>query len=147
MRWRRQAYHQSTRFDSISRVHADLSIAEPIDLHAPVAPVINANAVAKAAQGSGPIADVYGLNKASQVIGLNPVAVQTAFQLSSVEEATALLGGDAAALGAPAFPVAQTPRPDTTIDAVAADEATLGRLGQARSKLLENVSVKLGVNP
>jgi hypothetical protein len=148
MRWRREAYKQSSRIDSVSKVHADLAIATPLDMNVPIAPVVAASAIEKVVQGIGPIADAYGLNKTVNVIGLNPAAVQTAFQLGSQAEAVALLGGDAAALGATVAAPAQTARPNTNIDAVAADTASLDRLNQARNRLLNNTAVKLGVqNP
>jgi hypothetical protein len=143
MRWRREAFKQSSRADSVALARASLA-AGVIDLHAAVAPVLSANAAVRAVSGVGPIADPYALNKIANVVGLNPVAVQQAFRLESPAEAVALLGGDAGALGATVAPVAQTPRPNTTLDAVAADTASLDRLNHTRNQLIANVNVKLG---
>jgi hypothetical protein len=145
MRWRREAYKQSSRADSVARVRSDLSIAAQIDLHAPVIPVLTSKVVQSVTTGAGPIADAYSLDKIKNVIGLNPDAVQKAFELPSREAAVAMLGGDAGALGASVGAPAQTPREATTIDAVAADTAGLQRLGQSRKQVLNNVAVKLGV--
>jgi hypothetical protein len=143
MRWRREAYKQSSRADSVALAQASLS-APAIDLHAPVAPVLSANAAARALQGIGPVADRYGFGKIANVVGLDPAAVQQAFQLATQAEAVALLGADAGALGAPVAPVTQTARPNTTLDAVAADTKSLARLNQARDRLIANANVKLG---
>jgi hypothetical protein len=143
MRWRREAFKQSSRADSVALARASLA-APAIDLHAPVAPVLSANAAVRAVSGIGPVADPYALGKIGDVVGLNPAAVQQAFHLQSPAEAVALLGGDAGALGATVAPVAQTERPNTTLDEVAADTASLDRLNQTRNQLIANVNVKLG---
>src|SRR5262249_33329477 len=135
MRWRREAYKQSSRADSVALARASLS-APAIDLHAPVAPVLSANAAERTVAGSRPPADRYGLGKIANVVGLNPSAVQQAFQLQTQTEAVSLLGGDAGALGAPVAPVAQTARPNTSLDKVAADAKSLARLNQARDRLI-----------
>jgi hypothetical protein len=142
MRWRREAFKQSSRADSVALARVSLA-AGAIDLHAPVAPVLSANAAVRAVSGIGPIADPYAFSKIGNVVGLNPIAVQQAFHLESSAEAVALLGGDAGALGATVAPVTQTPRPNTTLDAVAADTASLDRLNQTRNQLIANVNVKL----
>lgn len=143
MRWRREAFKQSSRADSISLAQTSLSVAA-VDLHVPITPALCTNAVQRAALGMGPVADPYGVNNVARVVGLNPSAVQQEFQLASRDEAVALLGGNAGALGATVSPIPQTARPNTTIDAVAADSASLDRLNQARSRLLDNVNAKLG---
>ena len=144
MRWRREAFKQSSLADSVSLAQTSLSLTTAVDLHAPVTPVLSTNAVQRAAQGIGPVADPYGVNNVANVIGLNPTAVQQEFQLATPAQAVALLGGDAGALGAAVSPVPQTARPNTTIDAVAADTASLNQLNQARTRLLNNVNAKLG---
>jgi hypothetical protein len=145
MRWRREAYKQSSRADSVTMVHADLNIATAIDLHAPVTPVLTAKVVQSVTSGAGPIADAYGLDKIKGVIGLNPDALQRAFKLPSREAAVAMLGGDAGALGAVVATPEKTVREATTIDAVATDTVGLQRLEQARRQALDNAAVKLGV--
>jgi hypothetical protein len=147
MRWRREAYKQSSRADSVARVRSDMSMAAQIDLHVPVVPLLTAKVVQSVTTGAGPIADAFSLDKIKNVIGLNPDAVQKAFELPSREAAVAMLGGDAGALGATVGAPAQTPRSATTIDAVAADTAGLERLAQSRRQVLNNVAVKLGVTP
>jgi hypothetical protein len=144
MRWRREAFKQSSRADSVSLAETSLSIAASVDLHGPVTPVLATNAVQRAAKGIGPVADPYGLNNVANVVGLNPAAVQQEFQLATPAEAVALLGGDPGALGATVSAVPPTARPNTTIDAVAADTASLNQLSQARARLIDNVNAKLG---
>jgi hypothetical protein len=144
MRWRREAFKQSSLADSVSLAETSLSVTTAVDLHAPITPVLSTNAVERAARGIGPLADPYGLNRVANVVGFNPSAVQQAFQLQNQEEAVALLGGDAGALGSAVSPVPQTPRPNTTINAVAADTASLNQLTQARTRLINNVNAKLG---
>jgi hypothetical protein len=146
MRWRREAYKQSSRADSVSLVRASLS-APVLDLHAAVAPALSVNAAARAVKGAGPLADPFAFDKIAKVIGLNPDAVQQAFQLKTPAEAVALIGGDAGGLGLPVTPVAQTARPNVTLDQVAADTASLDHLNQTRDRIISNVNVKLGSKP
>lgn len=143
MRWRREAYKQSSREDSLARVQTTLQLSAKLDLHAPVAPIVAARAVEKIAAGAGPIADPFGLEVVSKSPGLNPKAVQTAFNLPSAQDAVAILGGDAGALGAPVAAPPVTPRANTTIENVAANAAALDRLNQARDRMVENARAKL----
>jgi hypothetical protein len=147
MRWRREAYKQSARGDSVAQVHSALNMTQQIDLHQPVVPILAQAAVARIASGAGPIADPYGIDKIKSVIGLNPDAVQQAYNLPSRDAAIAMLGGDAGALGVTVSPPAQTARPATTIDAVAADAASLANLTAARDRILNNTAAKLGGKP
>jgi len=144
MRWRREAYKQSARADTFSAVSKAITLAQPLDVHAPSVPVISASATSSMVKGSGPLADRYGIGFIGNVIGLNPVAVQQAFQLGSAAEATAILGGDGGSLGAPVTAPAGTDRPATTLAAVAADTASLNHLSAARDRLLANASAKVG---
>jgi IPT/TIG domain len=144
MQWRREAYRQSARADTVARAQGVLNLGT-IDLHAPVTPVLAAGAATLAAQGAGPIADPYGLAQLQGVVGLNPTAVQQAFNLDSPQRAIALLGGDAGATGAVVPPIQQTTRNNTTIDQLAVDTNALGLLDQARGQLLANTIVKLGL--
>jgi hypothetical protein len=118
-----------------------------IDLHLPAVPVLAQAAVASLASGAGPIADPYGIDKIESVIGLNPDAVQKAYNLPSRDAAIAMLGGDAAALGAVVSAPVQTVRATTTIEAVAADSASLANLASARDRILNNTAAKLGGKP
>ena len=144
MRWRREAYKQSSRADSVGRASADIGLLAKVDLHLPVVPVLTAKSVESVVKGAGPIADAYGIDKIRNVIGLNPDAVQKAFQLPSRDAAVAFLGGDAGALGATVTPPAQTTRDATTLEAVAADAASLKHLTDARARTVANTKIKLG---
>jgi hypothetical protein len=147
MRWRREAYKQSSRGDSVSQVQSALNMTQQVDLHLPVIPILAQTAVARIASGAGPIADPTGIDKIKDVIGLNPIAVQKAYNLPSVSAAVNMLGGDAGALGAVVTTQPQTSRPATTIDAVAADSASLAHLTAARDRILNNTAAKLGGKP
>jgi hypothetical protein len=144
MRWRRTAYQQSSRADALVRVQQALQLSTPFDLHLPLTPLIAVRSIEKIAAGAGPIADPFGLNAISGVIGLNPTAVMQAFNLPSERDAVAILGGDAGGLGAVVNAPAQTSRSDGTLDGLAADTASLDRLKQSRDRLLENAQTKLG---
>ena len=87
--------------------------------------------------------DPYGLGRVANAPGLNPAALAAAWQLASTAAASALLGGDPGTLGTPATPAAQTARPDTSLDAVAADAASLARLGAARTQAIDNATTLL----
>jgi len=80
----------------------------------------------------------------SRAPGLDPAQVQQAWQLGSVSEATAILGGDPGATGAIVAAPAQTARTATTIDQVAADTVTLNRLHSFRDQALNAVHAKSG---
>jgi len=142
--WRRDAYSQSSRADTIGRAQTALGIP-PVDLHNPTLPFLSAGAARLAAQGAGPIADPFGLDKVQTVVGFDPAAVQQAFNLQTMQEAITILGGDAGATGAAVLPIVQTTRIATTIDQVAADAGALGRLTQARTQGLANAAVLVGL--
>jgi hypothetical protein len=144
MQWRREAYTQSARADSVTRAVTVLNIGE-LDLHAPVAPFLAAGATALVVQGAGPISDPFGVEKVQSVVGFNPTAVQLAFNLDTPQQASAMLGGAAGATGAAIQPIVLTTRNATTIDEVAADATGLGRLTQVRTQSLTNTIVKLGM--
>jgi hypothetical protein len=128
----------------LNAVSTAIPVVQPLDVHTPVVPVVAASATERVLKGRGPAADPYGVNSINQVIGLNPAAVQDAFQLGSQAEAAAILGANAGALGASVSAPAATPRPATTIDAVAADTETLQNLNAARDRLIANTAQKLG---
>ncbi len=144
MQWRRTAYSQASRADTLGRAQTALGIGS-IDLHNPTLPFLSSGAAGLAAQGAGPIADPFGLDKVQTVVGFNPSAVQQAFNLASTQEAIAILGGNAGATGAAVLPITQTTRNSTTIDEVAADAGALGRLTQVRNQGLANTAVQLGM--
>ena len=62
----------------------------------------------------------------------------------SVDQATAILGGDAAATGAIVAAPEQTARPNVTLDQVAAETARLQNLTNARGRIVANTQQKLG---
>jgi hypothetical protein len=147
MRWRREAYRQSARADVLNAVSTAIPLVQALDVHTPSVPVVAASATDRVLNGRGPAGDPYGVNSINQVVGLDPAAVQDAFQLGSQADAVAILGGDAGTLGATVSAPAATPRPATTLDAVAADTAALQNLGAARDRLLANTAQKLGGMP
>jgi IPT/TIG domain len=143
MQWRRDAYSQSARADTVGRAQTALNIGT-LDLHAPVAPFLTAGASALIAQGAGPISDPFGVAQLQSAVGFNPTAVQQAFNLDTPQQALAILGANAGATGAAVNPIVQTTRNATTIDAVAADTVGLGRLTQNRNQKLVNTTVQIG---
>lgn len=147
MRWRREGYRQSVRADAFSAVSATLPMVQPLDVHTPAIPVVATSATSSMLSGRGPLADRFGVNAIANVIGLQPAAVQDAWQLSSPQEAINILGGDAGTLGASVSAPAATPRAATTIDAVAADTVSLNNLNSARGRMISNAAQKLGGTP
>lgn len=147
MRWRREGYRQSARADAFSAVSATLPLVQPLDVHTPAIPVVATSATSRMLSGRGPAADRFGVNFIGNVIGLQPAAVQDAWQLSSPQEAIDLLGGDAGTLGASVAAPAATRRPATNIDAVTADAASLNHLSAARDRVIANTAQKLGGTP
>jgi hypothetical protein len=79
----------------------------------------------------------------SRAPGLDPSQLQAAWNLSSVEEATAILGGSPGATGATVAAPAQTARPVTTLNEVAADTTSLNLLQTTRDQVLTGVQLKL----
>jgi hypothetical protein len=75
------------------------------------------------------------------VIGLQPAEVAKAWGVE-LAQATAILGGDAGALGVALAAPPQTARPDTTLDEVAQDAAGIARLAQTRSRFLANAATR-----
>lgn len=147
MRWRREGYRQSARADTFSAVSTTLPLVQALDVHTPAVPVVATSATSSMLTGRGPAADRYGVNFINNVIGLQPAALQEAWQLSSPEEAANLLGADAGTLGATVAAPAATPRPATNIDSVAADAASLTNLNAARDRLIANAAQKVGGMP
>jgi len=147
MRWRREAFRQSARGDTFKAVSAAIPLPQPIDVHTPAVPVVAAGATERMLTGRSPSADPYSFNPIQQVIGLNAAAVKDTWGLSSNEEAVAILGGNAGTIGASVTAPPATSRPATTIDAVAADTASLKNLSSARDRLIANAAQKLGGKP
>jgi hypothetical protein len=151
MRWRRAAYRQAARADTILRVHQDIGLDLPPtlaeQLHAPLAPLVATSAVARFVGGSPPVADRYGIRAAGRVVGMDPQALKEAWNLGSLDEARALLGADPGSLGAVTPAPAFTPRDNVTLASVAANPAAFDHLNVTRDRLLENVNIRLGGTP
>lgn len=144
MRWRRESYKQSSRIDSLNLVQETLQLGESLDPRTAIGPVVATAAIEKIADAPGPISDPFGLRPLTNVIGFDPQAVERAFNLSSTDEAIAILGGDAGALGAIVKAPPTTVRDDTTIDRVAEDRGALNHLLQLRDRIFDNTKTKLG---
>jgi hypothetical protein len=145
MRWRRESYRQSVRVDSLLQIQSTIALDQQLEIHKPVASVVAYNAAKGVITGVDQVADKYGLNAASRAPGLNPVALQEAWSLSNVTEATAILGGEPGATGVAVAAPAQTVRNETTLSQVAADTASLNRLQAARDLALTAVQQKMGI--
>ena len=148
MRWRRESYKQAARLNTIGAVQKIISTQLPTApeemLATATSPYVAVAATGSMVAGSGPIADRYGIQAASQTVGFNPQVLQAAWGLSSPAEAQQILGGDPGTLGVTVAAPAQTARPNATIDTVAADQASIARLGAARGQILANVKTRLG---
>lgn len=144
MRWRRESYRQSVRVDSLHAIPNAIPLDQPLDIHKPVASVVAANAAGSIVRGTRQVGDKYGIGAVSLAPGLDPVQLQQAWNLSSVAEATAMLGGESGATGVAVETPAQTTRSATTIDQVTSDTASLNRLQSFRDQTLNAVQAKLG---
>lgn len=143
MRWRRESYRQSVRTDSLLAIQAAIPLNQTLEIHQPVASVVAVSAANNMVTGISQIGDRYGLGAVSSASGLDPAQLQHAWNLSSVAEATAMLGGNPGATGATVTAPAQTTRLATTLDQVVADTASLNRLQTTRDQVLTNVPLKL----
>lgn len=143
MRWRRESYKVSLHADSLNLAAKALTLVQTADVHQPFSPVAATSAIQSMINPIGPVADPYEINIAQQSIGMDPSILQQAWQLSSQQEAVNVLGGNAGILGAEVNAPIQTARENTTIDAVAADTASLNRLSGFRSQLLDNATTTL----
>jgi hypothetical protein len=121
-----------------------MNLIQAADAHQPFTPVLAVSAIQSLINPALPVADPYQIYVAQQSPGMNPAALQEAWNLPSQDHAVALLGGDPGTLGAPVTAPAQTPRPNTTIDQVAADNAGLARLSGFRAQVLDNTTTSLG---
>jgi hypothetical protein len=144
MRWRREPYRQSVRTDSLIAIQAAIPLDQTLEIHKPVVPVVAANAAGSIVAGIKQVGDKYGIGAVGRAPGLDPVQLQQAWNLGSVSEATAVLGGEPGATGVVVQAPAQTIRTATTIDQVAGDTASLNRLQAFRDQALNAVQVKLG---
>jgi hypothetical protein len=71
--------------------------------------------------------------------------VQAAWGLASLLEAQVVLGQIPATLGVEPAAIPQTKRPDVTLEAVAADAASLQTLARKRDGILQNAKIRTGV--
>jgi hypothetical protein len=143
MRWRRNAFSASTFSASLEAIQAKLPTAIPLDIHAPVSPLLMQSASEKMVGAVGPLADPYRMRVAALAPGLNLTLFQEAFGVSPTE-AKVLLGGEPGVLGSPVTPAPQTARPDTTLANVASDTEGLATLAGARDQLIANATSKIG---
>jgi hypothetical protein len=143
MRWRRESYKVSLHADSLNLAAKALTLVQAADVHQPFSPVAATSAIQSMINPIGPVADPYEINIAQQSIGMDPSILQQTWQLSSQQEAVNVLGGNAGTLGAEVNAPVQTARENTSIDAVAADTASLNRLSGFRSQLLDNATTTL----
>ena len=151
MRWRRESYRQAARADVIVQVQK----AIPLDLPATVAeklqvalpPLVSVSAATAVVHGAPSVADRFGINAASMTIGMDPQTVSDVWGLAWAVEAQAILGGNPGTLGAVVADPPQTARPNVTLDQVAADTASLNRLGVARDRILNNATVRTTISP
>ena len=143
MRWRREGYKVSLRTDSLNLVAKSMNLVQAADVHQPFAPLLAVSAIQSMVNPSLPVADPYQIQVAEQAPGMNPATLQQAWNLSSSQEAVAILGGDPGTLGAQVTAPAQTARPNTTIDAVQKDISGLNRLSGFRAQVLDNATTTL----
>ena len=147
MRWRRESYRQAGRADTLYAIQASINLDIPPTLaeklQASLVPILATAALGRFVAGVGPIADRYGISSASKAPGMSPVAVKEAWGLASLLEAQTILGADGGGLGMEVPPVVQTKHADVTLDVVAADVSSLGVLGGARDRVLNNVKVRV----
>jgi hypothetical protein len=147
MRWRRESYRQAGRADTIVRIQTaitlDLPAALAEKLQVALPPLLSVSAATAVVKGAPSVADRFGINAASMTIGMDPQSLSEVWGLASAVEAQAILGGNPGTLGAAVPPVAQTPRPNVSLDDVAADASSLQRLGTARDRLIGNAVVRI----
>jgi hypothetical protein len=145
MRWRRESYKQASRADTIGKlqlaINVDLPTATDQKLQAPIAIETSVSAAQVLAATAIPLADRFGINSASKTVGMDATSLSRAWTVP-VAQLQGVLGKDAATLGAVVTAPAQTARPNTTLEQVAADTASLGRLNSARDKLIATATIK-----
>jgi hypothetical protein len=120
-----------------------MNLIQAPDVHQPFAPVVAVSAIQTMVNPALPVADPYQIGIAEHSPGMNPTALQQAWNLASQQDAVDILGGDAGTLGAEVTAPAQTARPNTTLSAVAADSAGLARLSGFRAQVLDNATTTL----
>lgn len=140
MRWRRGAYRQSARADSVAAIGQQMTLLQAIDLHLPLAALIAASAVARLARGARALGDPFRLAGIDRNPLLGPEAVREAFGLETIAQANVLLGRAPGVLNAPVtLAPAQLERLDT-LEAVLRDAVGVDRLSEARARVLDNAA-------
>jgi hypothetical protein len=149
MRWRRETYRQAARADMITRIESTIPLDLPGELaeklQLALSPLVSVSAATALVAGAPSVADRFGINAASITVGMDPKTLSEVWGLASAVEAHAILGGDPGTLGAVVTAPPQTARPNVTLDDVAVDAASLGRLGTARDRLVGNAIVRTNV--
>ncbi len=143
MRWRRESFRQSVRTDSLIAIQAAIPLESTLEIHQPVASVVAVSAAHGMVTGINQVGDRYGIGAVSRAPGLDPAALQQAWNLATESEAVTLLGGAPGATGTVVTAPAQSVRPAVTLAEVAADTASLNLLQTARDQALNNVLLKL----
>lgn len=148
MRWRRQAFKQSARASTLVSIDARFELDLPPlleeKLHIALPPVIAEKAVQKFVTGASPISDRYGLNAASKAVGMSAQNLSEVWGLASLFEAQTYLGGVPGTLGLEIAEPAQTPRVNTTLEAVVADGESAANLKLMRDRMRANTQIRLG---
>jgi hypothetical protein len=147
MRWRRNSYSASTFSDSLNAIQAKLPTLQPLDIHAPVTPLLTQSAAEKVVGSAGTLVDSYRMQVAARTPGMNPTLLQQALNLADTATAVNLMGGQAGVLGSSVTTQTQTTRNNATIADAAADSAGLQQLTNARTRMINNVNIKTGVTP
>jgi hypothetical protein len=145
MRWRRECYKQASRADTIGKLQSAISVDLPVALDQRLQAAIpietSVSAARVLASTAIPVADRFGINAASKTVGMDAASLSRAWTVPATE-AQAILGKDPATLGAVVAAPVQTARPNTTLEQVAADTASLVRLTSVRDKLISTATIK-----
>jgi hypothetical protein len=142
MRWRRGAYTESSATAVSAVVVSRIPLVVAAPQLGPLANIYAASALARVAQGTGPLGDPYSLVAVEASPLLQPAVVQQAFGLATVQEATMLLGRQ----GVFDTPIAVQPVgviQDETLASVMADTAGNAALAGMRARVIDNVNTQL----
>jgi hypothetical protein len=142
MRWRRGAYTESSSTAASALVASRMPLVVSKPPLGPLANIYAVSALARVAQGAGPLGDPYALGAVETSPLLRPAAIQQAFGLATVQEATALLGRQGV-LDTPVAAQAVAVTEDETLAAVMADTAGNAALAGLRARVIDNVDTQL----
>lgn len=140
MRWRRGAYRQSARSDSVAVIGQQMTLIQAIDLQLPLAALIAASAVARLARGARILADPFGLAAIERSPLLRAETVREALGLETVAQANIVLGRTASVLDAPITLAPIHVETLETLDSVLRDAVGVKRLTDARARVLDHVT-------